>query len=141
MYWFEKAEDLSSAVLYVSEDAYESPHARFKFHKASIHKATVEEFRAWEETGQKKNLYPLFDQRPGARLPDGYHHPGALLPNSYPNLEEFKAAGNRYPPPVRFIQQCDAVQRFDLPEKVREYVRQFWPNPDHASDARASRLI
>lgn len=55
--WYERAEDLSFGLGYVTQDAYERPGADLEFHGATVERSTPEAFEAHMKVGPR-NLMP-----------------------------------------------------------------------------------
>jgi hypothetical protein len=112
--WFERADDLSFGIAYVTEDAFESPRSKLKFLGASIVPATRAEYIAFEPIAAKN----LIDPRPFF----------AFLP--LPTIEEFREhlgdsqALTKIWPGLG----CDAVLRLHLTDPAeRAVVAEYWP--------------
>jgi hypothetical protein len=110
---YESATDLSLGMLYASEDAYDSPLAKLKFHGAGIESATEEEFKAFIASDNfKKNLISIESSKDlGA-------------PNT-PITDEMRE-NPRMSWKYRVPMVCRGVARVAMPERVKEYLGQFW---------------
>jgi hypothetical protein len=113
--WFDRADDLSFGIAYVTEDAFESPRSKLKFLGAKIVPATREEYIAFEPIAAKN----LMDPRPLF----------AFLP--LPSVEEFRKhlgdsrALTRIWPGLG----CDAVLRLHLTDPAeRAIIAEYWPD-------------
>jgi hypothetical protein len=142
--WFPDADDLTFSILYGTEDAYENPLSQLKFHGATMHVATVQEFLAFQEAAKTKSIVPVHGRpilplRPGERSPFTRPEIEAMggktpdLPLQPGELErlthaEIEALGGKAPKP-NWLQelQCDAVGKYELSEVSREIVRRYWP--------------
>jgi hypothetical protein len=120
IYWFPDADDMTFAIMYATEDAYENPLSQLKFHGATMHKATVAEFRVFQAAAKTKSIVPTdVDQIP-VRDP-------ALGPFT---VAEVEANGGKAPKPnwaVPHHHICETVRRTELSDAAREIVRQAWP--------------
>jgi hypothetical protein len=113
--YYEKADDLSLGQLYLSEDAYEGPNSKLTFHGATISSATKEEFDAWMNGEEKKNLVSLLTS--AEIKPLGYwkdETSSELLTN--PALY-WKTT---------LPKNCFGVARLKMPTNLKKYVEQFW---------------
>jgi hypothetical protein len=129
---YESATDLSLGMLYASEDAYDSPLAKLKFHGASIEKATQEEFKVFIASDRfKKNLVSIESSKD-------------LGASSIPITDEMRE-NPRMSWKYRMPMNCYGMARTKMPEVVKEYVRQFWKpggprywlvSPNHSSQMR-----
>jgi len=110
--WFEKYGDYRFGIAYVSEDAFESPNGKLKFHSASVHRATLEEWeafrkRAAENEGMRKRYY----DRPYYWSPEAQR----IASSGGKEIESAYARG------------CTGVRRYKLSEAGRTVVRKHWP--------------
>ena len=117
--YYEKADDLSLGMLYVSEDAYERPLSKLAFHGATISAATKEEYQHWNETDGKKNLISFLSSPEVSII--GNDLPFRVTPELIENPRLYWKAS--------MPKNCYGVARLKMPEKLRQYVRQFW-KPD-----------
>jgi hypothetical protein len=117
IYWFPDADDMTFAIMYASEDAYVNPLSQLKFHGATMHSATMEEFVAFQEAAKTKSIVPVNVYRPPWRDPK-------LGPFT---VEEIEAAGGRAPKPNWAKSGCQLVRKFELSELSREILRKYWP--------------
>jgi hypothetical protein len=117
IYWFPDADDMTFAILYASEDAYENPLSQLKFHGATMHSASLEEFVAFQEAAKTKSIVPVNVDRLPVRDPK-------LGPFT---VEEIEAAGGRAPKPNWAKSNCQSVAKFELNERAREVLRKYWP--------------
>lgn len=114
--YYERQDDLSLGLLYLSEDAYEGPLAKLKFHGASISAASRNDFDTWMQGEGKKNLI-------------SYISSADLTPLHYPqrNQSTDKLIANPGAHwEVVMPKECYGVARLRMPENLRNYVRQFW---------------
>ncbi|HET9395626.1 MAG TPA: hypothetical protein VFO36_06180, partial [Nitrospiraceae bacterium] len=102
--WFDTVDDLSRGLGYVSEDAYDSPISKLRFHGARIDRATRGEWERWRK--QAAESYIEQGVLPG---PWGYDYP-----ESDPNID-------------RYVSSCQGYSRLKLPENLREKLRSLWP--------------
>lgn len=112
--WFDRADDLSLGIAYVTEDAFESPHSKLKFLGASIHQATRSDYVAFEPIAAKN----LMDPRPLI----------SFLP--LPSLDEIKRhlGDSRALTKIWPGMSCKAVLRLHLSDPVqRAIVAEHWP--------------
>jgi hypothetical protein len=110
---YENADEPWFGRAYASDDAYDSPLSELKFFRATINRATREEWQAWRRTEAPKNFvtYQILGINPKnfwdmVRWKPGYRAMGSV---------------------------CTAFSRVKLPESARELVRQYWPTsrPDY----------
>src|SRR5262249_47711925 len=87
-----------------SEDAYDNPLGKLKFHGARIDRATREEWEAW-----RKRAADDYVQRGALPGPWGYDYPVD------------RSNGPKY------ASGCDGYKRLKLPQNMRERVRALWP--------------
>jgi hypothetical protein len=117
IYWFPDADDMTFAIMYATEDAYQNPLSQLKFHGATMHSASLEEFVAFQEAAKTKSIVPVNVD---------------WLPERDPKLgpftvEEIEAAEGRAPKPNWAMEHCQAVAKFKLSEHSREILRKYWP--------------
>jgi hypothetical protein len=117
IYWFPDADDMTFAIMYASEDAYVNPLSQLKFHGATMHSATLQEFVAFQEAAKTKSIVPV---------------DVSMLPVRDPKLgpflvEEIEAAGGRAPKPNWAVSGCQSVKKLELSEQAREILRKYWP--------------
>jgi hypothetical protein len=143
--WFPDADDMTFSILYATEDAYENPLSQLKFHGATMHAATVDEFLAFQEAAKTKSIVPVHGRRPilplrpgerdyitaaeikamGGKAPESPLQPGELERLTHAEIE---ALGGKAPKPNWLQQlQCDAIAKYELSEASREIVRRYWP--------------
>ena len=106
--WFDSVEDLANGLAYVSEDAYDNPLGKLKFHGARIDRATREEWEAW-----RKRAADDYVQRGALPGPWGYDYPDNLNINN--------------PDAPKYVAWCGGYRRLKLPEDMREKLRALWP--------------
>ena len=112
---YESSDDLSLGMLYASEDAYDSPLAKLKFHGATIEQATAEEFKDYINGDEfKKNLISIQSSKDlrGAR-------------DQVVFTEELK----RNPQAVwkqRIASYCSGAMRLKVTDELRDYLRTLW---------------
>jgi hypothetical protein len=111
--WFDRAEDLSLGIAYVTEDAFESPKSKLKFLGASIHTTTREEWEAFQPMAAKNLIdpRPLFSTMP---MPD----PAVLRQN----LGDSQALARLWPG-----MSCHVVARLHISDAGRAIIREYWP--------------
>lgn len=121
---YDDADTLAFGTAYLSEDAYESPLSVLRFERATISAATREEFGAFRK--EQTNLVGR----------NAYH-------SASMGVELLRPRGLDVAVPFGGI--CHAYQRFRIPEKLREQVRQarpaerpryWWPGSKQWFDAR-----
>jgi hypothetical protein len=117
IYWFPDADDMTFAIMYASEDAYVNPLSQLKFHGATMHSATIQEFVAFQEAAKIKSIVPVNVWRLPVRDPKL----GPFL------VEEIEAAGGRAPKPNWAVSGCQSVKKLELSEQAREILRKYWP--------------
>jgi hypothetical protein len=105
--WFDSVEDLSNGLAYVSEDAYDSPRGKLRFHGARVERATRADWEAW-----RKAEADQYVQRGALPGPWGYDYPG-----------DDQRRGL-----VRYVSTCNGYRRLKLPEVIRAKIRPFWPS-------------
>jgi hypothetical protein len=103
--WFDNVDDLSNGLGYVSEDGYDSPLSKLRFHGARIDAATRADWNAW-----RKKSADEYVERAAWWGPWGYDFPG-----------------NRAEEIGKYVSACFGYQRLMLPDVIREQVRPFWP--------------
>jgi len=110
--WFDKPDDYRFGIAYVSEDAFESPTGKLKFHGASIQKATRVEWEAFRKSaaeieGLRQRYYdrPPYTTEEAAQIADA-------------DGDEVEAA---------YARDCFGVTRFRLSNEARAIVRKHWP--------------
>jgi hypothetical protein len=117
IYWFPDADDMTFAIMYATEDAYQNPLSQLKFHGATMHSATVQEFIAFQEAAKTKSIVPV-----------DVHDLPIRDPKLGPfTVEEIEAAGGRAPKPNWAVAGCQSVSKFELNEQAREILRKYWP--------------
>lgn len=123
--WHPVKEQLGFAVLYATEDAFESPLAQLKFHGATISTATRDAYLAWRKEEDAKNPWTKYMLAGW----DGKLRPKPLPPE---DLDKIRRNGGWMEPYVNstIVNWCDGVNRFRLPDEMRALVRQHWPQ-DH----------
>lgn len=110
--WFEKASDRRFGIAYVSEDAFESPNGKLKFHGASVRKATLAEWEAFLKRAAGNEGFRERYYTPGLRAGDA-----ARVRAS--RGADIEAASS--------ILDCRGVRRYELSEAARAEVRRYWP--------------
>lgn len=110
--WFEKAGDRRFGIAHVSEDAFENPNGKLKFHGASVRKATLAE---WEAFRKRASGNEGFRER--------YYTP-ALRANDAARVRasrgaDFEAASSAL--------DCHGVRRYELSVAAQAEVRKYWP--------------
>jgi hypothetical protein len=111
--WYPDADDMTFAILYATEDAYTNPLSQLKLHGATMHKATLEEFLAFQEAAKTKSIVPV---------------DGSLA--SRPADDLIVKALDEKAPKLKFIGaelDCEAVAKLELSEATREIFRKYWP--------------
>jgi hypothetical protein len=114
---YEDAKDLSLGMLYASEDAYDSPLAKLKFHGASIERATERDFEDFIASDRfENNLISVESSKDfgASNIPitdEMRENPKQLWKHSMPR-------------------ECHGMARVKMPKNVREYLKQFWKPSD-----------
>lgn len=112
--WFERSNDFSLGIAYVTEDAFEGSKSELKFLGASIHAATHEEWLAFEPIAAKNlfNPKPLFSYAP---LPD--------TAEVKRNLGDSRRLSELWP-----VMGCRLVMRLHLTDpEQRAIIGHYWP--------------
>jgi hypothetical protein len=116
--WYENADDLSLGYLYLTDDAYEGKRSKLKFIKASVHRATRDEFEAWRKTDDAKNL---------------------IKPERQPFLNDLRKIEYKQKLQPEFekdprlfwqytaIDQCYAIRRMPMHPALQAYIRSIRP--------------
>jgi hypothetical protein len=104
--WFDDVADLSAGLGYVSEDAYDNPLGKMKFHGARVDRATRADWEAWRAKSAEEYV-----QRGVLPGPWGYDFPNPPDPAIGPH-----------------VVQCDGYKRLKLPENMRPELRALWPD-------------
>jgi hypothetical protein len=107
--WFDSVEDLSNGLGYVSEDAYDNPLGKLRFHGARVDRATRAEWEAWRQQAAEDYV-----ERGALSGPWGYDYPDNMNPNN--------------PDIGRYVSTCQGYQRLKLPDLLRERMRSLWPS-------------
>jgi hypothetical protein len=107
--WFDRVDELANGLGYVSEDAYDNPLGKLKFHGARIDRATRSDWEAW-----RKKAADAYVQRGALPGPWGYDYPD--------NLNE------RNPDVGKYVSSCSGYQRLKLPDVIQTKVHQLWPS-------------
>jgi hypothetical protein len=97
--------DLSNGLGYVSEDAYNNPLSKLRFHGARIDAATRADWETW-----RKKAAAEYVERAAWWGPWGY---------------DFQ--GNHAEEVGKYASACFGYQRLKLPDVIREKVRPLWP--------------
>jgi hypothetical protein len=103
--WFDNVDDLSNGLGYVSEDAYDNPLSKLRFHGARIDPGTRADWEAW-----RKKAADEYVDRAAWWGPWGYDFPG-----------------NRGEEIGKYASACSGYYRIKLPDIIREKVRPIWP--------------
>jgi len=113
--WFDSADDFSFGIAYVTEDAFENPRSELKFLGASIHKATREEWEAFQPVAATN----LVDSRPFT-----WGNPRVADPKQFLAGLWDKTTVAKWRPAIH----CYMVQRYRLTDlAAREVLRRYWP--------------
>lgn len=116
--WFDRAEDFSLGIAYVTEDAFENPGSKLKFLGASIQRATREEWEAFQSIATTN----LLDPRPftwGNPKPTDTKE---ILANRW---------NRKWIAKWRPKLSCYMMERYRITEPVAQNVlRTYWPQ-DH----------
>ena len=117
IFWYEDADDLSRGIMY-AEDAYANKLSQLKFLGSTIHEATVEEFETFRQNAQGRNMLP-------------WDATALLREKKYGGdtftLEEFIAAGGRWPKPNWVVGGCKSMVRIPLTPEQRKLAARRWP--------------
>jgi len=103
--WFDDVADLSVGIGYFTEDAYDNPLSKLKFHGARVDRASRADWEAW-----RKKAAEDYVQRGVLPGPWGYDFPN----HPSPELGEY-------------ITSCEAYARITVPEEFRAELRELWP--------------
>ena len=120
--WYERADDLSHGLAYVTQDAYEAPDAQLEFHGATIEHATRVDFERFLATAPE-NLMPRYlAGNLCCDIPGRYETAADVPPEVVrdPRLA-WRLMGRPF---------CSGVERIRLNEVQRAQVRALWP-ADH----------
>jgi len=110
--WFEKAGDYRLGIAYVSEDEFESPNGKLKFHGASVHRATLAEWEAFRKRAAgNEGMRRLYYTGP---------------PYSTEDARRIASLGGKEIERA-YARVCRGVRRYRLSEAGRALVRKFWP--------------
>jgi hypothetical protein len=114
--WYESADDLSLGYLYLTDDAFEGKRSKLTFIKASVHKATREEFEVWHKADDSKNL---------------------ITPERQPYLNDLRNSGFKLTPEVEkdprlfwkyvAVNNCYAIRRIPMHPALQSYIRSIRP--------------
>ncbi len=116
--WYENADDLSLGYLYLTDDAFEGTRSKLKFIKASVHKATREDFEIWRKADEAKNL---------------------ILPERQPYLNDLRKIEYKYKLQPEFekdprliwkyiaVSECFAIRRMPMHPALQAYIRSIRP--------------
>lgn len=120
--WFDRADDLTLGIAYVTEDAFENQKSKLTFLGASIHAATRKEWEEFQPMAAKNLIGPMplfaFPKTPD---PDEVKR----------NLGDNQALTKLWPG-----MSCHVVTSLPLSEAARAVVREYWPTPiDYLSAA------
>lgn len=116
--WFDRADDLSSGIGYMTQDAYENPSSQLEFHGATVERATKQDYDEFVAKGPP-NLFPNFAA--GSM--------GFSLPPLPQDLTALVAEPSR-----AWLYEgrgtCRGAIRLPLTESQRQIIRPLWPQ-DH----------
>jgi hypothetical protein len=110
--WFDKAGDRRFGIAHVSEDAFENPNGKLKFHGATVQKATLAEWEAFRKRAAGNEGFRERYYTPDLRAGDA-----ARVRES--RGADIEAASS--------ILACRGVSRYELSEAARAELRKFWP--------------
>jgi hypothetical protein len=112
--WFDRTDDLSLGIAYVTEDAFENPKSKLKFLGASIHAATRSQWEEFQPIAQRNLIdpRPLFSILP---MPD----PETLKKS----LGDSRALTKLWPG-----MSCHVVTSLRLSDAARTVVREYLPS-------------
>jgi hypothetical protein len=120
VYWYPDADDMTFAIMYATEDAYDNPLSQLKFLGATMHTATAAEHTAFVDeanaAGPKKLVFVIggATERQDA--------------SSLVDVDEIIAKDGRAPKPNwSTTQNCYGIQRLKLSEAARIALREHWP--------------
>jgi hypothetical protein len=124
--WFDSADDLSNGLGYVSEDAYDNPLSKLRYHGTRIDPATRADWQAWRQKAAGEYV-----ERAAWWGPWGYDF-----------------MGNRHDELGKYASACFGYQRLKLPDVIREKIRPLWPTerprfwaPRNEDDLKISGLL
>jgi hypothetical protein len=106
--WFDDVGNLSNGLGYISEDAYDNPLGKLKFHGARVDRATRSEWEAW-----RKKAADEYAQRGVLPGPWGYDY------GNHPEPNNTYRGG--------YVSSCDGFRRLRIPESLRAGIRELWP--------------
>jgi hypothetical protein len=107
--WFDSIAELSHGLAYASEDAYENPVGKLRFHGARIDRATRADWEAW-----RKKAADEYVERGSMPGPWGYDYPD--------NMNEAN------PDIGKYVSSCHGYRRLKLPEAIRAKIHPQWPS-------------
>jgi hypothetical protein len=112
--WFDNANDFSFGTAYVTEDAFENPNGKLKFLGASLHRATAEEWEAFQ---------PIAGTNLVVSRPFNYGNPPVPMEEIKANLWN-KEKIAKWRPKIN----CYLVERYELSDPAeRAVLRKYWP--------------
>jgi hypothetical protein len=119
IYWYPDADDMTFAIMYATEDAYDNPLSQLKFHGATMHTATAAEHNAFIDEAKAAEPKKLVFVIGGGERRD---------PSSAVDVDEIIANGGRPPKPNwSSTQTCYGMLRLKLSDEARVALRAYWP--------------
>jgi len=113
--WFDRADDLTLGIAYVTEDAFESPKSKLRFLGASIHPASPEDWETFQPTAAAN----LIDPRPLFTM-----QPIPSVEETNRNLDDRRSLAKLWTG-----MSCYLVTRLHVSsEAARAIVREYWPS-------------
>jgi hypothetical protein len=120
--WYDRADDLSHGIAYLTQDAYENPNSQLEFHGAVVEPAARSDFDSFMAT-KPHNLVPAYSA-------DWMCCTHAPFIREVKDITPEIAADPRKAWPFSLHPTCRGVKRLPLTAQQRERVRELWP-ADH----------
>lgn len=108
LFYAPDADNLEFMIAYVSEMAYEQKVSKLTFRKATITRASKEDYEAWKQTAPA-NVVP--DKKVKSRF--AHYFGGGVFPKDDPRNE--------------MIVACRSVIKSPVPEELKAEIRALWP--------------
>ena len=110
--WFEKAGDRRFGIAHVSEDAFENPKGKLKFHGATVQRATQAEWEAF---------------RKRAAGNEGFRERYYNIDLGGNDAQRIVASGGTDLEAGAGILSCFGAHRYELSAVARSQMRKYWP--------------
>lgn len=110
--WFEKAGDRRFGIAHVSEDAFENPNGKLKFHGATVRKATLAEWNAFRKRAAGNEGFRERYYKNGFRRGEAER----IIASRGADIDAGSASLG-----------CHGVHRHELSPAARAEVRKSWP--------------